>query len=52
MKNTNEDNKIKINIMKLEEQINKFKNNLILLEDELINVDFGSSRSNNENSFN
>ena len=50
--NNNNKNKSKItNILpKIEEQINIFKNHLNSLEDELINVDFGSSKSNSENS--
>ncbi len=49
--NTNK-NDIKLNniISKIDEQINNFKNHLNSLEDELINIDFGSSRSNIENS--
>ena len=52
MNNKTKDKKINNIIIKINEQINKCKNNLTLLEDELINVDFGSSRSNNENSLN
>ena len=52
MNNKNEDNKMKNIILKINEQLNNCKNNLNSLEDELINVDFGSSLSNNENSFN
>ena len=50
--NNNNKNKSKItNILpKIEEQINIFKNHLNSLEDELINVDFGSSKSNTDNS--
>ena len=44
------DSKIKNILPKIEEQINAFKNHLNSLEDELINIDFGSSRSNIENS--
>ena len=45
-------NDIKLNniISKIDEQINNFKNHLNSLEDELINIDFGSSRPNIENS--
>ena len=52
--NNNNKNKSKItNILpKIEEQINIFKNHLNSLEDELINVDFGSSKSNTDNSLN
>ena len=49
MNNKNQDDKIKNIVFKINDQINKFKNNLTSLEDELINVDFGSSHSNREN---
>jgi len=49
--NTNKNNPKLNNILpKIDEQINIFKNHLASLEDELINVDFGSSKSNIENS--
>ena len=49
--NTNKNNPKLSNILpKIDEQINIFKNHLASLEDELINVDFGSSKSNLENS--
>ena len=49
--NTNKNNPKLSNILpKIDEQINIFKNHLASLEDELINVDFGSSKSNIENS--
>lgn len=46
----NNDSKIINFLPKIDEQINNFKNHLNSLEDELINIDFGSSRSNIENS--
>ena len=49
MNNKNQDDKIKNIVFKINVQINKFKNDLTSLEDELINVDFGSSHSNHEN---
>ena len=49
MNNKNQDDKIKNIVFKINVQINKFKNNLTSLEDEIINVDFGSSHSNHEN---
>lgn len=49
--NTNKNNpKLNSILPKIDEQINIFKNHLASLEDELINVDFGSSKSNIENS--
>jgi len=50
--NNNNKNNPKLNniLPKIDEQINIFKNHLASLEDELINVDFGSSKSNIENS--
>ena len=49
--NTNKNNpKLNSILPKIDEQINIFKNHLTSLEDELINVDFGSSKSNIENS--
>ena len=49
--NTNKNNpKLNSILPKIDEQINIFKNHLNSLEDELINVDFGSSKSNIENS--
>lgn len=51
--NTNKnESKIKNILPKMEEQIKIFKNHLNSLEDELINIDFGSSRSNIDNSIN
>lgn len=51
--NTNKnESKIKNILPKMEEQIKIFKNHLGSLEDELINIDFGSSRSNINNSIN
>ena len=47
MNNKDKDNKLKNIIIKINEQINKCKNDLIAFEDELINIDFGSSQSNN-----
>ena len=44
-----DEQKFKNILPKINEQIN-FKKHLNSLEDELINIDFGSSRSNNENS--
>ena len=52
MKNKSQDEKIKNTIFKINEQINNCKINLNSLEDELINVDLGSSHSNLENSLN
>ena len=46
MNNKNQDDKIKNIVFKINEQIDTFKNNLSSLEDELINVDFGSSQEN------
>ena len=46
MNNKNQDNKIKNIVFKINDQIDIFKNNLSSLEDELINVDFGSSQEN------
>ena len=46
MNNKNQDNKIKNIVFKINDQIDTFKNNLSSLEDELINVDFGSSQEN------
>ena len=46
------ESKIKNILPKMEEQIKIFKNDLNSLEDELINIDFGSSRSNIDNSIN
>ena len=48
----NKNNNPKVNLLlpKIDEQINIFKNHLSSLEDELINVDLGSSRSNIDNS--
>ena len=48
----NKNRKINDVVLKIDENINKFKNNLYSLENELINADFGSSVSNNENSLN
>ena len=45
-----DEQKFKNILPKINEQINSFKKHLNSLEDELINIDFGSSRSNNENS--
>ena len=50
--NNKKDSKFKNILPKIDEQINNFKNHLCSLEDELINIDFGSSKSNNENSMN
>ena len=47
MNNKDNNNKLKNIIIKVNEQINKCKNDLIGFEDELINIDFGSSQSNN-----
>ena len=47
MNNKDNNNKLKNIIIKINEQINKCKNDLIAFEDELINIDFGSSQSNN-----
>ena len=47
MNNKDKDKKLKNIIVKINEQINKCKNDLIAFEDELINIDFGSSQSNN-----
>ena len=47
MNNKDKDKKLKNIIIKINEQINKCKNDLIAFEDELINIDFGSSQSNN-----
>ena len=47
MKNKDKEYKFKNIIPKINEQINKCKNDLISFEDELINNDFGSSLSNN-----
>jgi len=49
MNNKNQDDKIKSIVFKINDQIDTFKNNLSSLEDELINVDFGSSHSNRDN---
>ena len=46
MNNKSQDNKIKNIVFKINDQIDIFKNNLSSLEDELINVDFGSSQEN------
>ena len=46
MNNKSQDNKIKNIVFKINDQIDTFKNNLSSLEDELINVDFGSSQEN------
>ena len=46
MNNKNQDDKIKNIVFKINDQIDTFKNNLSSLEDELINVDFGSSQEN------
>jgi hypothetical protein len=48
----NKNNNPKVNMMlpKIDEQITIFKNHLSSLEDELINIDLGSSKSNNDNS--
>ena len=46
MNNKNQDDKIKSIVFKINDQIDTFKNNLSSLEDELINVDFGSSQEN------
>ena len=43
-------NKLSNVLPKINKQINIFRNQLASLEDELINVDFGSSKSNIENS--
>ena len=46
MNNKSQDNNIKNIVFKINDQIDTFKNNLSSLEDELINVDFGSSQEN------
>ena len=46
MNNKKQDDKIKSIVFKINDQIDTFKNNLSSLEDELINVDFGSSQEN------
>ena len=48
--NNKNESKLKNIVPKIEDQIKIFKNHLNSLEDELINVDLGSSKSNSDNS--
>ena len=48
--NNKNESKLKNIVSKIEDQIKIFKNHLNSLEDELINVDLGSSKSNSDNS--